>query len=149
MQRKFREFLGLINFYHWFLNHGASILKPLHNLLAAPLKRKKELVWTDAALKAFTAAKKALSSTTLLSYPVMNAPTSVMTDASNVEVGAVLQQFVQDKWCPITYFPGHSNRPRHNLVALIGNYWQYILPSNTFGTSLRAVNSPSLQIISP
>ena len=63
-----------------------------------------ELVRTDAALNAFSAAKEALANATLLSHPVMNAPTSVMTDASNVAVGAVLQQFVQGEWCPIAYF---------------------------------------------
>ena len=27
-----------------------------------------------------------------------------MTDASNVAVGAVLQQFIEDQWCPIAFF---------------------------------------------
>ena len=47
-QRKLREFLGLINFYHRLINHGTAILKPLNDLLAAPTGRKKELAWTDA-----------------------------------------------------------------------------------------------------
>ena len=103
-QRKLREFLGLINFYHRFLNHGAAILKPLNDLLAAPSGRKKELVWTDDALPAFTAAKETLANATLLSHPVLKAPTSIMTDASDVAVGAVLQQLVGDEWRPIAYF---------------------------------------------
>ena len=36
-QCKLQEFLGLVNFYHWFLNHGAATLKPLGDLLAAPI----------------------------------------------------------------------------------------------------------------
>ena len=96
-QRKLREFLGLINFYHRFLNHGAAILKPLNDLLAAPSGRNKELVWTDDALHAFTAAKEALANAMLSSHPVPKAPTSIMTDASNVAIGAVLQQFVGDE----------------------------------------------------
>ena len=55
-------------------------------------------------LKAFTAAKDALTNATLLSHPVLNAPTSLMTDAFDVAVGAVLQRFVEDKWRPIAYF---------------------------------------------
>ena len=35
-QCKLSEFLGLINFYHWLLNHGEAILKPLNYLLATP-----------------------------------------------------------------------------------------------------------------
>ena len=71
-QRKLREFLGLINFYQWFLSHGAAILKPLNNLLAIPTGRKKELVWTDAHLQAFTAVKDTSANATLLSHPVLN-----------------------------------------------------------------------------
>ena len=94
VQCKLREFLGLINLYHRFLNHGAAILKLLSDLLAVPPEQKKQLVWTDAFLKTFTAAKEALANAMLLSHPVLNAPTSFMTDASDVAVGAVLQQLI-------------------------------------------------------
>ena len=40
-QCELRKFLGLIIFYHRFLNHGAAILKPFSNLLAAPTGQKK------------------------------------------------------------------------------------------------------------
>ena len=103
-QHKLAEFVGLTNFYHRFLNHREAILKPLNDLLAAPVGGKKEFVWTDSALKAFMVANEALANAMLLSHPVMNVPTSVMTDAPNVAVGAVLQQFAQDKWCSISYF---------------------------------------------
>ena len=78
-------------------------MQPLSDLLAAPTERKK-LVWTDAPLKAYTAAKDTLANTTLVSHPVLNAPTSLMIDVFNVAVGAILQQFVQDEWRPIAYF---------------------------------------------
>ena len=38
-QRKLREFLGLINFYHRFLPHCADTLTPLHTLLATAYKK--------------------------------------------------------------------------------------------------------------
>ena len=34
-QRKLREFLGLVNFYHRFIPHGAELLQPLHALLTS------------------------------------------------------------------------------------------------------------------
>ena len=80
------------------------MLKPLNDLLAAPTGRKKKLAWTDGAVKAFNAAKDALANATLLSYPVFNATTSLMTAAFDIAVGAVLQQFVDDEWRPIAYF---------------------------------------------
>ena len=48
--------------------------------------------------------KEALANAMLLSHPVLKAPTSIMTDASDVAIGAVLQQFVGDEWRPIAYF---------------------------------------------
>ena len=101
---KFREFVGLINFYHRFLNNGEAILKHINDLLAAPVGSTKELVWTDAALQAFTAAKEALTNATLLLHHVPNTPTSFMGDVSQVTLGVVLQHFVRDKWRPIAYF---------------------------------------------
>ena len=102
-QRKLREFLGLINFYHRFIPHCADILKPLHNLLTTT-KGKKALHWDDNALQAFNNIKEAMAKTSLLSYPKPDAPTNIMTDASNNAVGAVLQQFVDDAWKPIAFF---------------------------------------------
>ena len=101
--RKLREFLGLINFYHRFIPHCAAILKLLNSLLAGT-KRNATLAWDDASTTAFTEIKHALASATLLVHPEQNAPTCIMTDASEVAVGAVLQQFIHSQWCPIGYF---------------------------------------------
>ena len=40
----------------------------------------------------------------MLSHPKLAAPTSLATDASDTAVGAVLQQFVDGVWQPISYF---------------------------------------------
>ena len=40
----------------------------------------------------------------MLSHPKLDAPTSIMSDTSNTAVGAVLQQFVDGIWHPISYF---------------------------------------------
>ena len=37
-------------------------------------------------------------------YPKAEAPTCLLTDASDTAVGAVLQQFVNDAWHPISFF---------------------------------------------
>ena len=100
-QRQLREFLGLVNFYHRFVPHCARILKPLNSCLTS---RGKELPWTPEAAEAFSAIKAALAQATLLSHPQAGAPLSIMTDASDSAIGAVLQQFVGDSWQPISYF---------------------------------------------
>ena len=99
--KKLREFLGIVNFYHRFLPRCANILRPLNDLLKA---HHKDFTWSTAAATAFEKAKDLLAKATLLNHPTPDAPTCVMTDASNVAVGAVLQQLTDGLWKPISYF---------------------------------------------
>ena len=101
-RRSLSTFLGMINFYHRFLPHGAEILRPLNELLSH--SRGTDIQWTEEATVAFTAAKDALANAALLAHPKSDAPTSVMTDASDFAIGAVLQQYIDNHWCPISYF---------------------------------------------
>ena len=59
---------------------------------------------SDQATVAFTNIKQTLVSATLLFHLKQEALTSIMTDASDYAVGAVLQQYVDQQWCPIAYF---------------------------------------------
>ena len=81
--------------YHWFISHCANILRPLHTLLATT-KAKQLLEWNDNTLKAFHDIKQAMANASLLWYPKPDAPTNIMTDASNTTVGAVLQQLIDN-----------------------------------------------------
>ena len=101
-QRKLREFVGLVNFYRRFIPHGATLLQPLNLLLCKSTP--KTLIWSEAATSAFNAIKEALASATLLVHPEAEAPTCIMTDASETAVGAVLQQFISGRWQPLAYF---------------------------------------------
>ena len=103
-QRKLREFLGLVNFYHRFVPNCAGILQPLNTLLSGPKDRAQTLVWTDTASSAFRKIKETLANATLLSHPKPGALTCIMTDASDTAVGAVLQQYINEQWQPISYF---------------------------------------------
>ena len=100
-QRQLREFLGMINFYHRFIPNCAQIVQPLNSLLTPS---RKDLNWSTQATEAFTSIKKALADATLLAHPHTEAPLSIMTDASNIAAGAVLQQLVDNSWQPISYF---------------------------------------------
>ena len=93
-QRNLRQFVGMVNFYHRFLPHCAELMLPLHALLDSSQPKSQTLTWNDTALAAFYATKDALINATLLSYPSPEALTSLVTDASNTGVGAVLQQYV-------------------------------------------------------
>ena len=107
---KLREFLGLVNFYRRFLPRCSHIAQPLTDMLGSPPKRSsakrdaQPLQWTDAATSAFDQVKHALADAALLSHPKPDAPLCVMTDASDVAVGAALQQKVDNIWQPIAFF---------------------------------------------
>ncbi len=104
-QRKLREFLGLINFYHRFLPGCARTLQPLNSLLSGPIKQAKTLLtWEGDAITAFNNSKEMLAKATLLHHPKPEALTSITTDASDLAVGAVLQQHIDGAWSPIAYF---------------------------------------------
>ena len=103
-RKQLREFLGLVNFYHRFVQNCAKILQPLNKLLSTTKDDKVQLQLNDDATAAFSAIKEALASATLLFHPKQDAPTSIMTDASSFAVGAVLQQYIEHQWCPIAYF---------------------------------------------
>lgn len=60
---------------------------------------------------AFNQLKDDLANSTLLSYPDPSAQLSIQTDASRIAVGAVLQQFQNQKKATIKFFlPETDNR---------------------------------------
>lgn len=60
--------------------------------LATPLTPKLSVRWTDAAKHAFASIKTHIASATSLRHAKAEAPTCMLTDASDVAVVAVLQQ---------------------------------------------------------
>jgi hypothetical protein len=102
--RQLRRFLGLVNFYHRFLPHCAERLQPLHALLTTTKQQSQTLIWNDTALAAFNDIKDDLANASLLVYPNADAPTCLMTNASDKSVGAVLQQYIDGVWHPISFF---------------------------------------------
>ena len=99
---KLREFLGLVNFYHRFIPNCARILQPLNSMLSKGTAN--ELQWSTDATAAFTSAKASLAKAAMLFHPKLDAPTCVISDASDSAVGAVLQQYSGHVWHPIAYF---------------------------------------------
>ena len=101
--RKLREFLGLVNFYRRFIPNCVSILQPLTDLHSNKYS-KTVFPLTDATHRAFTSIKTALATATLLVHPAPEAPYCLMVDASNVAIGSVLQQNIQNVWHSIAFF---------------------------------------------
>ena len=45
-----------------------------------------------------------LANVTLLVHPKPDAPINVTTDTPDVAIGVVLQQYLNGRWCPLSYF---------------------------------------------
>ena len=90
-----QRFLGMVNFYRRFLPGIAKILHPLTHALAG---NPKSLNWAETHQESFEKAKSALSSAVLLTHPSLFAKVSLVTDASDSHVGAVLQQCEKSSW---------------------------------------------------
>lgn len=103
-RRQLREFLGIVNFYRRFVPHCATTLQPLQEFLKKSHGEAAALTWDATAERMFTKIKADIADATLLVYPEDNAPLCVMTDASEVAIGAVLQQWQNNIWKPISFF---------------------------------------------
>ena len=62
-----QQFMGLINYYHCFIPNLAHIMAPLYVTLA---RKPKTLLWETEQEETLTAAKKSLTVTMTLSFPI-------------------------------------------------------------------------------
>ena len=103
-----RKFIGLITFYHRFLPKAAELLAPLNELLRGYSKKNRSLGidWEKnaTAAQAFENSKNAIANASLLAYPSQDGQVSIHCDASLTSVGAVLQEWRDEKWIPISFF---------------------------------------------
>ena len=80
------------------------ILHSLHSLLICMKRPSESPPWIDETIKAFGKAKQTLADITLHVHSVANRSTGVMTDVSDVAVDTVLQQYVNEQWCPLSAY---------------------------------------------
>ena len=96
-----QTFLGMINFYHRFVPNLASKLGPLHEACKG---KGQEITWSDVCQEAFSNAKNALASATLLQHPMKDKPLAISADASDYAVGGSLDQLQNGHWQPLAFF---------------------------------------------
>ena len=97
-----QRFLGMINYYRRFIPNAASILAPLCTAASTP--KSKPFMWTDACQQAFTKARQALVTNTMLRHPVPGAQLAITSDASDHAIGGVLEQLIRGQWEPLGFF---------------------------------------------
>lgn len=100
-----RRFLGAINFYRRSLPKAAEVQAPLNAYLHESKKNdKRPVIWTPEAETAFTQCKKDLAEATMLFHPTSGSEIRLTTDASDVAIGAVVEQRDGTNWQPLAFF---------------------------------------------
>lgn len=135
--------MATINYYHgfegfsrshWLLSQG-FLNYGLIELQVTKMFRNNVFQWTAYALRAFDTLKQALSSTPVLSLLDLSQTFVINCDASNVGIGAVLQQ--QSKpiaFIDIPWLNGIRNYQRTKKNSMV---WQklFVISKHTFGVS--------------
>ena len=101
--KQLRSFVGVLQYYRRAIPKIAELLSPLHKLLQGK-KKYSGVKFTEDAKTAFESAKLALVNTVAIAHPRDNAKTTLVSDASDTAVGAVLQQLIDGIWRPLGYF---------------------------------------------
>lgn len=92
-----RSFLGLVNYYHRFIENLSSVAGPLHELLNKGIKWE----WSSKRERAFKEIKELICSDKVLCHYDAKLPLKLAADASPYGIGSVLSHM----------FPDGSERP--------------------------------------
>lgn len=103
------RFLGMANFYRTCMKDAAKTQIPLYRLTEGNRNangrfKNAPLVWDKKAEQAFNDVKKDLEQAVTLSHPIDGAPIALFTDASDVAMGAALNQWTTGAWRPLGFF---------------------------------------------
>ncbi|XP_066965449.1 uncharacterized protein [Macrobrachium rosenbergii] len=101
-----QEFLGMVNYYRRLIPGITHTMGPHTEILKG---QPKSLVWGPSQQQAFSLMKAGLAEATALAHQDPKAPLQLMTDASNVACGAVLEQIVAGAPQPIALFSKKLN----------------------------------------
>ena len=110
------SFLGFANYYRRFIQGFATLAAPLHHLTNKNVIFRRD----DESQKAFKSLKIKLIDSPMLSYPVDNEIFILVTDASNVGVGAVLSQMVDGVERVLAYGSQPLSNSQRNYCTTMG-----------------------------
>ena len=81
-----QKFLGLANYYRWFVKDFAKIAKPLHEMM----RKETKWSWGERQQKAFEKLKEKFTTEPVLVIPDLDKEIRVEADASDFVMGGVL-----------------------------------------------------------
>ena len=106
-----QKFLGLANYYRWFVKDFAKIAKPLHETT----RKRKKWEWGGKQQRTFEELKKRFTTEPVLVIPDLDKEMRVKADASDFATGGVLSMKCEDeKWRPVAYISKSLNEAERN-----------------------------------
>jgi len=126
--------MGLLNYYRRCIPKTADIVEPLNELLKglSPKKKNETVIWSAAEDMAFTKSKKAIAEAATTTFLKADAPLALRADASDLAIGAVLeQQDDQGRWKPLAFFSKNFPIQSGAIVPTIVSSWPSLQGSRT------------------
>ena len=106
-----QKFLGLTNYYGWFVKDFAKIAKPLYKMT----RKETKWNWEERQQKAFEELKKRFMTEPVLVTPDLDKEMRVKTDVLDFATGRMLSMKCEDKrWRPVTYISKSLNEAEKN-----------------------------------
>jgi len=128
-----QKFLGLVNYYCWFIEEFAFIARPLYDMV----KKDKKWEWTEKQDKAFEELKKRFTKEPVLAAPDIDKKMRMEVDASDYATGGVLPMECKDRlWRPVAFLSKSLNEMERNyeihdkeMLAIIRGLesWRHLL----------------------
>ena len=128
-----QKFLGLANYYHWFIEGFASVARPLHDMV----KKNKKWDWTERQEKAFKELKEWFIKELVLAAPDIDKKMRIEVDVSDYTIGEVLSMECKDNlWRPVVFLSKSLNETERNykihdkeMLAIVRGLkaWKHLL----------------------
>ena len=87
-RKQLRGFIGMVNFYQDMWPKRSELLAPLSTMTSTKVPFK----WTQEHEEAFSKMKKIMAREILLAFPDFSKPFVIHTDASKLQLGAIISQ---------------------------------------------------------
>ena len=101
-----QKFLGLVNYYRWFVKDFVKITKLLHEMM----RKETKWSWGERQQRAFEELKERF-----MTEPDLDKEMRVEVDASDFVMGGVLSMKCKDeKWRPVAYISKSLNEAERN-----------------------------------
>lgn len=140
--QQLRRFLATTNYYRQFMPHAAQHQIKLNEYIKGCKKKDKTKVkWNPESEKAFQIIKNDCANAVILSYPDNGSEIALKVDASNIGIGAALEQETSDGWKPLSFFsrklsPAEQNYSTYDreLLAVYSSvkHFRYMLEGRDF-----------------